>query len=318
MKFPNSGSIFSVNYECKVINLLNILTKKEYFQYDEGMNMQTLKTFIAITRYGKLTEAARNLNITQSALSRTVRQLEEEIGAPLFDHSGNRIRLNRNGAKFLTMAEDILNRFDGCIKEIREDSGLFDRSITITISSAGISIPHLIHGFRKLHPETWFSLHPADDERPDRDAQFTFFCTTERISMPDVIFLAEEPLYLTVSLTSPLAKLESVALSELSSRHFLFADNKNDMAGIQMHYCRMAGFEPEMDNIIDKQIIMLMLLELDEGITLLPKMDNPKLAQIPISDIRCTRMIYMRKNQQVYSTRLAREFEKYCISYFRQ
>ena len=85
------------------------------------MNIQTLRTFIAITRYGKLTEAARYLNLTQSALSRTVRQIEDEIGAPLFNHQGNRITLNKSGMRFLEMAEDVIARYDNCIKEIKEE-----------------------------------------------------------------------------------------------------------------------------------------------------------------------------------------------------
>ena len=259
------------------------------------MNIQTLRTFIAISRYGKLTETARYLNLTQSALSRTVRQLEAEIGAPLFSHQGNRITLNR---------------------KIKEDNAHFDRSIIISISSAGVSIPMLIHGFRKIHPETWFSLRSPENGRNDRDVQFTFFCSIGKVDDPDSVFLGEEQLYLTASPSNPLAKLPSVALSELSSKRFLFADSSNDMQSIQMHYCRLAGFAPEMDNIVDKQIIMLTLLELDEGITLLPKIDNSRLAQIPIHDIPCTRKVYMRKNTQIYETQLAREFEKYCIKYF--
>ena len=123
------------------------------------MNIQTLRTFIAITRYGKLTEAARYLNLTQSALSRTVRQIEDEIGAPLFNHQGNRITLNKSGMRFLEMAEDVIARYDNCIKEIKEENGLFDRSIIISISSAGVSIPGLIHGFRKLHPDVSYKVY---------------------------------------------------------------------------------------------------------------------------------------------------------------
>ena len=281
------------------------------------MNIQTLRTFIVINRYGTLTEAARYLNLTQSALSRTVRQIEEEIGAPLFIHHGNRLTLNRSGVKFLGMAEDIICRYDSSVREIKEDNSLFDRSIIMSVSSAGLSIPPLIHGFRKLHPETWFSMRSHEKEKAGTDVQFTFFCSISRIDEPDAVFLAEEQLYLTASPSNPLAKLPSVALSELSSKRFLFADFDNDMHSIQMHYCRLAGFAPDMDNVVDKQVIMLMLLELDEGITLLPRMDNPKLAQIPIRDIPCTRMIYMRKNTHIYETQLAREFERYCIDYFR-
>ena len=282
------------------------------------MNIQTLRTFIAINRYGTLTEAARCLNITQSALSRTIRQMEEEIGSTLFNHQGNRLSLNGSGVKFLSMAENIIRHYDNTVKEIQEDNSLFDRSIRIAVSSAGVNVPAIIHGFRKLHPETWFSLRAYEAENQNNDIQFTLYCTVDKSEEADSVFLGEEELFLTVSLANPIARKESVALSSLSSEHFLFADSDNDMQSIQMHYCRLAGFEPDFDNIVSKQMLMLLLIELDEGITLLPRIETVKFAQIPISDMHCTRFVYLKRNTQIYETRLARDFEAYCIRYFRE
>ena len=281
------------------------------------MNIQTLRVFIAINRFEKLTLTANYLNVTQSALSRTIRQIENEIGAPLFNHQGNRITLNTNGMKFLEMAKSVIGQYDNTIREIREANSLFDRSIVIYVRSAGVNIPQIIHSFRKVHPETWFAMRAHEEEKNDRSIQFTFFCTVNEIDDPDAVFLAEEELYLTMSKSNPLARKRSIELKEMSSKHFLFADFNNDMQDIQMYYCRMAGFVPELDNVVDKQVIMLMLLELDEGITLLPFLNNPRLAQIPISDIRCTRKIYLKKNTRIYETKLAKEFESFCIDYFR-
>lgn len=282
------------------------------------MNFQTLRAFYTIARCGKLTAAARQLNLTQSALSRLVRQMEEETGVPLFEHRPNRIALNQNGRKFLSMTEQVLGLYDNCLKEIKEDNELFSRTLTIALSAAGSSLPYLIHAFKKRHPQAWFSLKAYDHTKIDPDVQFCFFCSVLPIKDSEAVCLAREPLYLTVSATSSLAGRSGISLSELSSRNFLFADAHNDMQEIQMYYCRMAGFTPEMDNVIERQNILMMLLELGMGVSLLPRINNPNLVQIPIQDIPCTRLIYMKRNPQMYETQLARQFEAFSRQFFQE
>ena len=200
-----------------------------------------------------------------------------EVGAPLFYHGRNRIGLNANGEKFLQMAERVLRLYDNCIKEIREDNEEFSRTLTIALSAAGSSLPYLIHRFKERHPEAWFVLKGYNHARMDPEVQFCFFCTIFPSKDEEAVCLAKEPLYVTASAAGPLAGQESVALSELSSGSFLFADADNDMQEIQMYYCRKAGFTPDMDNVIERQNILMMLLELGEGVSLLPKINNPNL-----------------------------------------
>ncbi len=136
------------------------------------MNFQTLRTFYTIARCEKLTAAAQQLNLTQSALSRVVRQMEEEVGVSLFDHRRNRISLNQNGRKFFQMTEAVLGQYDNCIREIKEDNEIFSRTLTIALSAAGSRLPLLIHEFKKQHPEAWFSLKGYDHMKMEPDVQF--------------------------------------------------------------------------------------------------------------------------------------------------
>ena len=284
------------------------------------MELRVLRYFLTIAEEENITRAADILHVTQPTLSRQIMQLEDELGVKLFRRSKYCIKLTEEGLYLKRRAEEILALAEDTAQSLcnkdKDIAGVI--SIGCTETHSMDEFASRMAEFRKLHPETWFSLRTYEREKVDKDVQFTFFCTIDKVDEPDSIFLAEEELYLTVSPSNPLARLSGVNLSELSSRSFLFADFSNDMQDIQMYYCRLAGFIPDMDNVVGKQVIMLMLLELDEGITLLPKMNNPKLAQIPIRDIHCTRRIYLKKNTQVYETRLAREFERYCIDYFRR
>ena len=62
------------------------------------MELRHLRYFDAVAETLNFTRAAERLHVTQSTLSHQIRQLEEEIGAPLFDRSGKQVRMTETGA----------------------------------------------------------------------------------------------------------------------------------------------------------------------------------------------------------------------------
>lgn len=72
------------------------------------MELLQLQYFLAVARLEHVTEAARNLHVTQSSLSKTIQRLEEDLGVPLFDRVGRNLRLNEFGSRFLRRAERAL------------------------------------------------------------------------------------------------------------------------------------------------------------------------------------------------------------------
>ena len=73
------------------------------------MEIRHLRTFVCIARNGSFSRAAEVLHVAQPALSQQIRQLEEEVGAPLFLRHARGVRLSRVGAHMLVGAEDILS-----------------------------------------------------------------------------------------------------------------------------------------------------------------------------------------------------------------
>ena len=79
------------------------------------LNFHHLRYFRAIAHEGGLTRAARRLNISQSALSTQLRQLEEQLGHPLFDRVGKRLELTEAGRIALDYAETIFRAGDALL-----------------------------------------------------------------------------------------------------------------------------------------------------------------------------------------------------------
>lgn len=72
------------------------------------MDLVLLKTFLKVASVGSITKAAAVLFVTQSAVSRRIKQLEEHIGIPLFERSGTLLKLTATGSKLIEMGSRIL------------------------------------------------------------------------------------------------------------------------------------------------------------------------------------------------------------------
>ncbi|MDH5471918.1 MAG: LysR family transcriptional regulator [Gammaproteobacteria bacterium] len=87
------------------------------------MDVGLLKAFLEVYRARHFGRAARNLFISQSAVSARIRQLEEELGIRLFTRDRNNIELTTAGKKFLLYAENILNTWNRAKQEIAIPEG---------------------------------------------------------------------------------------------------------------------------------------------------------------------------------------------------
>ncbi len=78
--------------------------KKNVTKYYKGNTLKQLRAFCAVARTGKMTDAADELFLSQSAISLQVKALEEELSIVLFERRGPRIQLTPDGRKLLDMA----------------------------------------------------------------------------------------------------------------------------------------------------------------------------------------------------------------------
>lgn len=78
------------------------------------MTLQQLRYFRILARYESIAEAARTIHISQPALSMSMKKLESELQYPLFDRTGNSIRLNENGRQFAESVNYIFALLESC------------------------------------------------------------------------------------------------------------------------------------------------------------------------------------------------------------
>ncbi|MCR5596293.1 MAG: LysR family transcriptional regulator [Lachnospiraceae bacterium] len=124
------------------------------------MELRHLRYFLVLAEEMNFTRAADRLMIAQPPLSRQIKDLEEELGTPLFVRGHHLLELTEEGALFRDYASRILSLADQSVAEIQDmGSGLQGTLYLAEVEGKG---PHLmsqwISGFSKLYPGVQFSL----------------------------------------------------------------------------------------------------------------------------------------------------------------
>ena len=127
------------------------------------MNMKQALYFKTIAKYGTITAAAKQLYISQPSLSQTLRQIEDEVGTPLFDRSTSPFHLTYAGERYLKAVEAMLEieaRLKAEIDSIRHDDGGRLR-LGISVTRAMQVLPDVIPIFTKAYPNVTLELTEA-------------------------------------------------------------------------------------------------------------------------------------------------------------
>lgn len=122
------------------------------------MELRHLRYFAAVAAHGSFSRAAGHLHLTQPALSRQVRDLEDELGVPLFERGKNSVTLTQAGELFYEEARDLLARADQAVQRVRgEVKGETLRVGYAPSLTSGI-MPRAIEKFQQATPRVRLEL----------------------------------------------------------------------------------------------------------------------------------------------------------------
>jgi DNA-binding transcriptional LysR family regulator len=134
------------------------------------MTLEQLRIFVAVAEKQHMTQAANELNLTQSATSAAIAALETRYGVKLFDRIGRGIALTHTGRDFLVEARAVLARTRAAAQVLSDLAGLKRGSLTIAASQtvANYWLPGRIHAFRTAHPDIDLHIAMANTEQVAR------------------------------------------------------------------------------------------------------------------------------------------------------
>jgi LysR family transcriptional regulator, regulator of abg operon len=120
------------------------------------MRLQAIEQFIAVVDAGSIRGAARQLDMSQPALTRAMQQLEEELGVQLMDRSGRGVTPTAAGSAFLSRARVAEAELRKAAEEAKNTVGDSKQLLALGVSPVGASLllPELAITLQRLHPKT--------------------------------------------------------------------------------------------------------------------------------------------------------------------
>ena len=118
------------------------------------MDLDAVRTFVAVADAGQFSEAAADLSITQQAVSKRVAALEKELGARLFARTGRGARLTVDGQAFLPHARELLQAAERAAASVRPGR----RALRVDVIGRQLAPAGLLRGFHRAHPGTELDL----------------------------------------------------------------------------------------------------------------------------------------------------------------
>jgi LysR family glycine cleavage system transcriptional activator len=126
------------------------------------LSLGNLRAFESVARRLSFSEAAEELFVTQSAVSRQIKGLEEELGAPLFVRGTRHVELTQSGQILLRAVEQSLPRIDTSVRQIRQTRSRKRVSVTTFASFASLWLLPRIEAFQRDNPDIDIRVSAAD------------------------------------------------------------------------------------------------------------------------------------------------------------
>lgn len=286
------------------------------------MELLHLKYFQTVARTEHMTKAAKQLNIVQPSLSRTITSLEKELGVELFTRNGKGIQLNSNGKIFLETVDETLSVLENGKKRLLDLNKKSDLEIKLLVSAGSNTLANLIVEFKKIYPNVTFKLHQHTSSDLDvNDFDFYISTTLEEIKNPTSITLLEEELLLCIPSNHSLACKSHIFLEEVSNESFIAFESNKPFRKISDTLCLYAGFKPNIVFESNVPSIVRELISAGLGISFIPKISwnlpsDDSIKFLHIIDPPCKRYLNISWEHDNYIGTYANLFRDFAVNYY--
>lgn len=230
------------------------------------MELRHLRYFAAVAAHGNFSRAAQNLHLTQPALSRQVKDLEDEIGVPLLVRGANAVTLTNAGEQFYEEARDLLARADQAVQRARGELRREVLRVGYGPSLTTGILPQAIEKFQSVAPRAQIELadlSPGEMAGKVRDGLLDLVIMPSGMggAMPGIQWmeLRRMALALILSPRHPLARLKRIPPARLRDvgLHALGRDNFPEYGPRLKAAFKPYGFAPRIDVYVNDGVAPL-------------------------------------------------------------
>jgi DNA-binding transcriptional LysR family regulator len=268
---------------------------KNIYIWETAMDLRQLNYFMEIARLASFSKASQHLHLSQPTLSKMIKNLEEELGVPLFDRSTRRIHLTDTGEVLKEQGQLILKAFENLnaalTDVIQMKKGKFSLGLPPVIGAS--FFPKIIAQFHEQYPQIEIDLVEEGGKMIEQHLMegsvdlgvVVLPVDEERF---EVVPLVNRELLLIVNPLHRLAHREGVSLNDLQDEPFILFRQGFALHDRVREACIRAGYEPQIAYESTQWDFIAEMVAAGLGISLLPETICRKLDPVQITAIRMT------------------------------
>ena len=289
------------------------------------MEIFQLIQFQAVAELEHMTRAAERLNLAQPALSRTIQNLENELGAALFDRRGRGMRLNENGRILLRYSRQILSSIQDAKNEIAAQKIGAETCVRLCVHSATALIPQLLADFRRVRPDIRFEIVQRmfrETEQAEYDMLIDSIVGDEVLPRNSCVLIQEDAM-LAVPAGHPLARRDCISLSDIREEPFVSLRRDRPWARIIQKACNEVNFSPNIVAESDNPITLCDFVRCGLGVCFLPSRTGlppvgDGIALVRVADFAYTRHLYLHWCFNAYLPPHMEAFRDFAAAWFQR
>lgn len=274
------------------------------------MNWQHLTYFQTVAETQNFSRAAEQLFLTPSALSKSIRSLEAELGFPLFERRGRNSVLTEYGKIFSSYVAQAFSSIETGLRVVQEQMDVSTGKVKVSgiYTMCAEYLPTKIRSFKEQYPKVTFSMEYTISSRILESVlegeSDLGFCGDYEVDDPayseiERVLLKTEDLIVIVPFDHRLSGKEYVDFRELKDEQFIIYRNVN--SGISYRFwelCRAAGITPEIAFEVPDDHTIIGLVVAGLGIALIA--DSPSLRMDKVSVLRFEHDVPIRNQYMVW------------------
>ncbi|AUG09036.1 transcriptional regulator CynR [Pseudomonas sp. S09G 359] len=277
-----------------------------------------IQYFLAVAQHQGFTKAAAALHVSQPALSQQVRQLEESLGAQLFDRSGRKTCLTDAGEVYLRYALRAAQELQEGKRAIHDVADLSRGALRIAVTPTFTTylIGPLVEAFHQRYPNITLNVREVAQEQMEQqlladelDVGIAF--DQAHAQDIDAAPLLVETLALVVGTQHPLAREQAIGLQALNAESLILLSSEFATREQIDRYCNQHAIRPRV--VMEANVIgaLLEVVRRTRLSTLLPAaiaQAHPELVAIELGPQRLQRTAVLMRRQGAYQSAAARVF----------
>ncbi|GAA0591252.1 LysR family transcriptional regulator [Virgibacillus siamensis] len=260
------------------------------------MDIRQIEYFAEVARQLNFTRAASILHISQPSLSKTMKNLEDELGVTLFYRGTKQLALTDAGQAFLVNAKNVLDAFENLTTELNDVIDLKRGEIKIGIPPiiGAVFFSKLISRYKEAYPSINILLTEVGTNKiktgvSEGELDIGLICN---LPVPqenfETIKLLKDPLMLIVHKDDPLARKKTIDFSDIRKEPFILYRHDFSLHDKIVQECDKHGFSPNIVCESSQKDFMIEMVEAKLGVALLPskiceRITNEQIIAIPFN-----------------------------------